>query len=140
MPDNLKDPSKMGSMLACKCPRCRSGKVFVNPIFDVMGFSKTNDFCPHCGLKFEHETGFFWGAMYISYAFSTAFMIIFGIIAINNDWSWNKILWIILSTAIILVPFSYRYSRILLLYFISPNRRYDRRYCLGELKDSGNND
>ena len=87
----------------------------------------------------EHETGFFWGAMYISYAFSTAFMIIFGIIAINNDWSWNKIVWTILISAIVLVPFSYRYSRILLLYFISPNRRHDSKYRLGDLKDTGLN-
>ncbi|MCC6818958.1 MAG: DUF983 domain-containing protein [Bacteroidia bacterium] len=137
MPDNLKVPSKFSSLMACKCPRCRTGRVFPKSIFDITGFSKTNDFCPHCGLKFEHETGFFWGAMYISYAFSTAFMIFFGVVAINNDWAWNKILWTILLTAVVLVPFSYRYSRILLLYGISPHRHFKVRYRLGELKDTG---
>jgi len=136
---DTKAPSKLGSMIACKCPRCRTGKVFKNSVLDISGFSKTNDYCPNCGLKFEHETGFFWGAMYISYAFSTAFMIIFGIVAINNDWSWNKIVWTILVSAVVLVPFSYRYSRILLLYLISPNRHYDNRYRFGELKDTGIN-
>ncbi len=27
-----------------------------------------NDNCPHCGLKFEREQGYFIGAMYVNYA------------------------------------------------------------------------
>lgn len=123
-----KHPSLLGSMLACKCPRCRTGRVFPNSAFDITGFSKTNDYCPKCNLKFEHETGFFWGAMYISYAFSTLFMIVFGVIAINNDWTWERILMVIIPSSIAIVPFSYRYSRILLLYFISPFRKFDPKY------------
>jgi len=123
MPD--KYPSKIGSMLACKCPRCRSGKVFKGAAIDPTAFSKTYDYCPNCQLKFEHETGFFWGAMYISYAFSTLFMIVFGVLAVNNDWSWNKILFTVISFSVLLVPFSYRYSRILLLYFIHPFRKFE---------------
>lgn len=122
MPD--KYPSKLGSIIACKCPQCRTGKVFPKSAFDPLGFSKTNNFCPNCNLQFEHETGFFWGAMYISYAFSAFFMIVFGVIAINNDWEWNTILAMVLISAVVLIPFSYRYSRILLLYFISPFRHF----------------
>lgn len=123
-----KYPSKLSSMLACKCPRCRSGKVFSGSAFDPTGFSKTNDYCPVCQLKFEHETGFFWGAMYVSYAFSTLFMIVFGVLAVNNNWSWNKIVITVITSSVLLVPFSYRYSRILLLYFISPFRNFDPEY------------
>ncbi|MBU6274968.1 MAG: DUF983 domain-containing protein, partial [Bacteroidetes bacterium] len=38
-----------------------------------------HDDCPHCGFHFEIEPGFFWGAMYISYAFSVAVSVIFGV-------------------------------------------------------------
>lgn len=122
MQDNY--PSKIGSLIACKCPQCRTGKVFPKSVLDPLGFSKTNDFCPNCNLQFEHETGFFWGAMYISYAFNTIFMIVFGITAINKDWSWNTIVTVLLISAVILIPFTYRYSRILLLYLISPYRHF----------------
>lgn len=122
-----KAPSTFFSILSCKCPRCRSGKVFPYPAMDFR-FHKTNDYCPKCNLKFEHETGFFWGAMYISYAFSTVIMIAFGIVAINSDWSFSQILWVLIPLVLFLTPFSYRYSRIFLLYFISPNRKFDSKY------------
>lgn len=121
-----KEPSKIGSIISCKCPRCRKGKVFPYSPFNLFKFSVTNDYCPVCNLKFEHETGFFWGAMYISYSFSTAIMIISGVIFINLDWSISRIVKILIPTILILTPFSYRYSRILLLYLISPNRHYKK--------------
>ncbi len=119
-------PSKISSIIACKCPRCRKGRIFPSSAFNVFEFSKTNDYCPVCNLKFEHETGFFWGAMYISYAFSTALMIVFGVIAINLDWSLSKITLVLIPTILLITPFSYRYSRVLLLYFISPNRHFQK--------------
>jgi uncharacterized protein (DUF983 family) len=124
-----KDPSKLISIINCKCPRCRKGRVFPSSILNIAQFSKTNDYCPKCGLIFEHETGFFWGAMYISYAFSTGIMILFGVIAINLDWSFKRILWVIVPSILILTPFSFRYSRILLLYFISPNRHFQKEFA-----------
>ncbi|MDP2175322.1 MAG: DUF983 domain-containing protein [Bacteroidota bacterium] len=123
-----KQPSLFSSVVNCKCPRCRTGKVFKGSVLNPFEFSKTNDNCPHCGLKFEHETGFFWAAMYISYGFSTAVMIIFGVIAINADWSFKKILYILIPIVLVLTPFLFRYSRILLLYIFSPNRHFDKEY------------
>jgi len=121
-------PSKLWSMTNCKCPRCRTGNVFKAPIYSLFNFSKTYENCPHCGLHFEHETGFFWGAMYISYAFSTAFMIIFGVIGVNSNWSFSKLVSLIVVLVLLITPFSFRYSRILLLYWISPNREFKEKY------------
>lgn len=123
-----KPVSKTMAIITCKCPRCRKGEIFYSSVFNVFEFSKTYDNCSVCGLKYEHETGFFWGAMYISYAFSSALMIIFGIVAINLDWSFSKIVWVIIPSILILTPFSYRYSRVFLLHFISPNRHFDVKY------------
>lgn len=128
MSDSINPPSALISMLACKCPRCRKGNVFQKSLFNVLEFMKTNANCPHCNLQFEHETGFYWGAMYISYGFSTALMIIFGIIAINADWSFTKIVVGIISLVLLLTPVLFRYSRILLLYLISPNRKFKKEF------------
>lgn len=125
---SFEHPSKLAAIINCRCPRCRQGRIFPNSALNITGFSKTNDYCPVCNLKFEHETGFFWGAMYISYAFSTALMILFGIIAINLDWSFSRILTVIIPSILIVTPFSYRYSRVILLHFISPNRHYKQEY------------
>lgn len=122
------NPSKLLSILNCKCPRCRTGNMFQYPSYNLLKFSKGNDNCPHCGLRFEHETGFFWAAMYISYCFSAGLMIVIGIVGINLGWSFNKIMGIILPSAIILTPYSFRYSRVLVMYLISPNRKFKPEY------------
>ncbi|NQW43307.1 MAG: DUF983 domain-containing protein [Bacteroidetes bacterium] len=126
MSDNI--PSKLSSILACKCPRCRKGNVFTYAISDIFKFSKTNLNCPHCNLYFEHETGFFWGAMYISYVFSAGIMIIFGLFGINNDWVFSNLVLALIGVMAVITPFSFRYSRIALLHFMSPNRHFKKEF------------
>ena len=128
MPDQKKVPGAVLSALSCKCPRCRTGRVFPHSVLNPVKFSTTNDYCPHCGLKFEHETGFFWSSMYISYVFSAGIMIVFGAIAINYDWSFAHIMGIIIPAVLVMTPFLYRYSRILLLYLVHPQKRFDKQY------------
>ena len=123
-----KIPSKFSSMTACKCPRCRTGHMFRYPTYDIIHFSKAYDNCPHCHLKYEHETGFFWGAMYISYSFSSGLMIVFGVLAINNDWTFMNILITIIGMALLFTPFFFRYARVIMMYGISPNRKFDPKY------------
>lgn len=115
-------------MIACKCPRCRTGNMFKYPTYDLLHFSKAYDNCPHCDLKYEHETGFFWGAMYISYSFSSGLMIVFGVLAINNDWTFTNILITIIGMALLFTPFFFRYARVIMMYGISPNRKFDPKY------------
>ncbi len=52
-----------------KCPKCHKGKVFTysNP-FDYKNFDKMEIHCSNCDHKYEKEPGFFYGAMYVSYA------------------------------------------------------------------------
>ena len=42
-----------------RCPKCESGEIF-SGIF-------INDRCPHCGLVFAREPGYFLGAVVLSY-------------------------------------------------------------------------
>ena len=82
--------------LQAKCPKCRKGDMFANSMY---GFSsqKMNETCPHCGFKFEIELGYFYVAMFISYAFNVAQMIILAVSTYlltgsNNPWVYLAIL------------------------------------------------
>ncbi|MDW5290198.1 DUF983 domain-containing protein [Formosa sp. PL04] len=68
--------SKVIDALNCKCPNCKKGNIFKNGgNILVLKFPKMNDRCPECDYKFERETGFFFGAMFVSYALAVAQMI-----------------------------------------------------------------
>jgi uncharacterized protein (DUF983 family) len=80
--------------------------------------------CPVCKLHFEIEPGFYWGAMYVSYAISCAILIILGgatLILLNDPDFWVYMA-IIIPAFILASPLTYRYARIMMLYWFSPIR------------------
>ncbi|WP_295770747.1 DUF983 domain-containing protein [uncultured Mucilaginibacter sp.] len=117
----------MGSaMLHSKCPRCRRGKMFTGAMYAIGG-NKMHENCPRCGLHFEIEPGYFYAAMYVSYAFNVAEAVILAFItyyATGNMESPWLYLGVILGGCFILAPFNYRYSRVILLYWLSPKIHY----------------
>ena len=129
MSDTYK-PNKALSILQGKCPRCQSGKVFKYRPVNLQKFTDMNDNCPVCGLHFEIEPGFFWGAMYISYAITTGMMLVLGgltyYIGNNPDFWWY--IGIICGTVILNTTLLYRYSRILLLYLFS-SIHFDKKFA-----------
>jgi uncharacterized protein (DUF983 family) len=112
-----------------KCPRCRVGKVFEGPTYSFKA-QQMNEFCPHCRLKFEREPGYFYVAMFVSYAFNVAELIavsvasyVFGLkLDYENLWYFVGIL---LLAIVAFAPFNYRYSRLVLLYWLSPGLHYE---------------
>ncbi|MEO0554099.1 MAG: DUF983 domain-containing protein [Bacteroidota bacterium] len=109
--------SKGSAILHGKCPRCRSGSMFVTSAYNLSGFQKMNKNCPSCGLRFEREPGFFFGAMYISYAFSVALFVAVGLgLSIVGDFPLYIYFISIVLAVIIFLPVSFRYSRILFLH------------------------
>ena len=62
-------------MWAYNCPRCRKGKMFVEP-FEFGKPLAMNDRCAHCNLKMESEPGFYFGAMFVSYVISSFFLLL----------------------------------------------------------------
>jgi uncharacterized protein (DUF983 family) len=68
--------SKISSILKLKCPRCRQGSQFPTKNPYVLNFDQMYTHCPHCRLKYERETGFFYGAMYAAYGLTVTFSII----------------------------------------------------------------
>jgi len=65
--------SKIKSILTGSCPQCQKESMYVtkNPyvFLDVL---KMHEKCSNCGLKYQIEPSFFYGAMYVSYALSVA--------------------------------------------------------------------
>ncbi|GJM63565.1 DUF983 domain-containing protein [Persicobacter diffluens] len=109
----------MKVLLEGKCPRCHEGDMFVHPLKKLHKFSDMHEKCENCGLRFEVEPGFFFGAMYISYAVSVAIFI--GVSLALNIFMTDPPLWLYLlvigSLALLLLPFTFRYSRILFLHW-----------------------
>lgn len=66
-----------------KCPRCHQGDVFEYKQPFRKGFDKMHTNCSHCNLKYEKEPGFFYGAMYVSYALMVALFVTFWVL---NTW------------------------------------------------------
>ena len=60
--------SKLNSVFKMKCPRCQEGDFFISHPYSLKNVGKTHKHCPSCGLKYEKEIGFYYGAMYVSYA------------------------------------------------------------------------
>jgi uncharacterized protein (DUF983 family) len=64
----LKKGSKLNSILTGTCPRCQEESMYEdkNP-YNIKKIYKMNDHCSHCGLHYQIEPSFFYGAMYVSY-------------------------------------------------------------------------
>ncbi len=120
---------KIRALIECRCPKCRIGKVFSG---NAYAFKKrrTNEVCSHCGLFFEVEPGYFYAAMYISYLMIILEGGLTGWLVFQvskSDYIWLYLL-VILSVTLFLAPLNFRYSRLLLLYYLSPKIKYDPRY------------
>ena len=122
---NKYEPSKGLAIFKAKCPQCQSGKMFKKSALKLNGFTEMFDTCNVCELKFEVEPGFFWGAMYVSYGITTGMMLIVGalvfILSSHEARFWGYIIPIFLAM-FSSIPFTYRYSRVLMLYYFSPVR------------------
>jgi len=67
--------SKFYSIRTMTCPQCQEGKFFVANPYNLKHAGETFPHCPKCGLKYEKEIGFYYGAMYVSYALGVALFV-----------------------------------------------------------------
>jgi len=74
--------------------------------------------CPHCGANFIPEPGFYFGALYVSYAFTVALMTatwLFLYLFVKPAES--VYITALITSAFLLMPLSFRYSRMIWLYW-----------------------
>lgn len=112
--------------LSAKCPRCRRGNMFEGGLYSF-GSNRINIHCPVCKMIFEIEPGYFYAAMYVSYAMNVGegvtIALLTWLITGNSDSPWLYLV-TILSGLFILSPVNFRYSRVILLYWLSPKVHY----------------
>ena len=113
--------SSLLAFAAQRCPRCHQGRVFHTSAFRLAHFQEMYEACPACGQHYEPEPGFYWGAMYISYAFSVAIVVAVGIATYvlgHDPATWVYVTGVAVAT-VLFVPLSFRYSRMVMLYLFA---------------------
>ena len=122
----------ISSVIGCRCPRCREGKLFQHPV--TISFKKNmlmNKECTVCGQAGEIEVGFYYGTSYVSYAITVGLSLgSLGIWALTIGLSTNDnrfFIWMGVNAAllILLQPWLMRFSRSL---WISWFIKYDPKW------------
>lgn len=116
------------SIVTSKCPRCRKGNIFPVGTLFTTKFANMHKECPCCGQDLEQEPGYYFGAMYISFAFNVAIFIIafFILNRIVEEVTTLMMVGVVAVTVIGLLPVIFRLSRVLWIYIFV---RYDATAC-----------
>lgn len=64
--------TKLYSILNFKCPYCHQGDFFVAHPYNLKRVGDLHDRCSECDGRYSIEPGFYFGAMYVSYALGVA--------------------------------------------------------------------
>ena len=109
----FKKGSKLYSILTGTCPKCQQESMYLDKnTLHLNKLLKMNEHCSHCGLRYEIEPSFFYGAMYVSYGLNVAigiaaFIVSFVILKSNLKEAFIAII----ASMIILFPLVLRWSR-----------------------------
>lgn len=107
-----------------KCPRCRKGDIFKYPLKKISHFAAMHTECSVCSVSFSPEPGFYFGALFVSYAFTVAIMVAVWLVLYiffnPADWIYGLAL---VSGAVLFSPITFRLSRVLWLYWFGGYQR-----------------
>ncbi len=81
-----------------------------NP-YNLGSVLKMNEQCSHCGLKYQIEPSFFYGAMYVSYAVNVALAIAVFAVCFLLRFSVTPMFVSIIVVSVVLYPLTLRLSR-----------------------------
>ncbi|ABQ07457.1 hypothetical protein Fjoh_4454 [Flavobacterium johnsoniae UW101] len=127
----MKKGSKLNSILTGNCPKCQNENMYLDKnLLHLGSVLKMHEKCSHCGLRYQIEPSFFFGAMYVSYGLNVGVGIATFIISYVIFESSIKTSFIaIIAVLIILFPVLLRLSRnIYINMFIS----YDPKTAIKE--------
>jgi len=107
--------SKLNSIFKMKCPRCQEGDFFVAKPYNLKRAGDIHANCSYCDLKYSREPGFYYGAMYVSYALGVALFVTLWV-SFNLFFPWVSVYWqvgIVAVSSILLAPYFYALSKII---------------------------
>lgn len=106
--------STLKSILKCTCPRCHTGKMFEEfTLSKPSSLISMHKYCSQCNQSFEPEPGFYFGAMFVSYALNAALFISVWVMIelIFDNYSLFHLLLGIGLVALLSFPWVFRVSR-----------------------------
>lgn len=132
--------TKVYSIAKNKCPHCHEGAFFkFNNPYNLSNFYKMDDSCEVCGEKYKREPGFFFGAMFVSYALNVAWFVtgwVATLILLPNNENLLLIASIIIGFGLLMAPLTYRLSRLIWINFFVSYDPYISESKKAELKES----
>jgi len=111
---------KLNSIFYHKCPRCLEGDIYANKSsYDLKNITNMKHSCDKCDLDFEREPGYYYGAMYVSYALTIAMAVALFVAYFVLFPTFNSVTYIVALTIMLLVlaPWTFRTSRVIWLNF-----------------------
>jgi len=129
MKDNNKEEVSITyALVHSQCARCRKGNMFKPGFLSQTMYKR----CPSCDLFYERHPGYFYVAMFVSYALAVAEIITLGIAtSVLSGGSENVYLYlgVILTGIVLLAPFNFRFSRVLHMHFLDPGIKYQPEFA-----------
>jgi len=140
MSKEQKSRSYISSVVGCRCPRCREGKLFQLPLnLKLKNVLKMNKECPVCGQPTDIEVGFYYGTSFVSYGITVFLSVVsfivwyltIGISAYDNRF----VYWLIFNAVFLLClqPWLMRFSRSL---WISWFVKYDPDWKINKIDET----
>jgi uncharacterized protein (DUF983 family) len=109
----LKKGSKLNSILTGTCPKCQEESMYLdrNP-YNLPKVIEMHEHCSHCGLHYQIEPSFFYGAMYVNYGLTVALGVaVFLITKVLLNFTITQSFISIIVALIVLMPINLRLAR-----------------------------
>lgn len=130
--------NRLYSIFRNKCPRCHEGKMFThNNPYNLTNFYQMEERCEVCDEKYEKEPGFFFGAMFVSYALNVVWFVtgwVATMVLLPEDFDILLLASIIIGFGLIMAPLTYRLSRLIWINFFVSYRTKEEREKIKEMK------
>lgn len=97
---------RLRAILTQRCPVCLEGQAF-------HGLFAMHKNCPHCGIHFERETGYFLNSMFAAYALGFLVLIPVSIYLVIQHVSIAIFAVATVAQVVVLWPLIFRYSRVI---------------------------
>jgi len=98
-----------------KCPRCREGNMFPKRTLYTTKFSDMHPNCPCCGQDLEQEPGYYYGAMFVSFAINVGIFLtsLFILSQLVQEITLAMMIGVVLLAVVGLLPVIFRLSRVI---------------------------